>query len=230
MPRRLFDLSQNVPQSPTYAAGATFGRGAVLGYSELTETKLAQTSLLAFSDHISTHIDAPAHFDPKGKTIDEMPPELFLEAPALWLDCSKKEAGEAIEPDEIAQAAAAVKETISPGDAVLIYTGCSRRWGKADYRLGVRPLAPAAVEWLLARGVRLFGVDGPEIDNDPIEWPAHKLLRKHEFYILENLALWPAVVELPVRFRIIAMPLAIRGATAAPVRVVAVSDEPLSLS
>lgn len=225
MPRRLFDLSQNVSQYPTYAAGATFGRGAVLGYSELTETKLAQTSLLTFSDHVSTHIDAPAHFDPKGKTIDEMPPELFLEAPAVWLDCSKKGAGEAITPAELEEATAAASETISPGDVVLLYTGCSRQWGKAGYRLGVRPVSPAAVEWLLAKGVKLFGVDGPEIDDDPIEWPAHKLLREHEFYILENLALWPAVTELPTRFRIIAMPLAIRGATAAPARVVVVLDE-----
>ena len=69
----------------------------------------------------------------------------------------------------------------------------------------------------------LFGVDGPEIDDDPIRWPAHRLLRRHEFYIIENLALWPAVAELPRRFRLIAMPLAIQGATAAPARVVAVA-------
>ena len=225
MSRRLFDLSQNIPKDLTYAAGSTFGRGAVLGWSELTETKLAQTSLLAFSDHVSTHIDAPAHFHPGGKTIDEMPPELFLEAPALWLDCSGKGAGEAVSAEEIEGALADCGEKIAPGDVVLLYTGCSRRWGKPDYRLGVRPIAPAAVEWLLARGVKLFGVDGPEIDDDPIEWPAHKLMRVHEFYVIENLAMWPAVAELPRRFRLIAMPLAIRGATASPARVVAVAGD-----
>ncbi len=224
MGRQLFDLSQEVPKEPTFAAAETFGRGAVLGWSLLSETKLVQTSMLTFSDHVSTHIDAPAHFHPAGKTIDEMPPELFLETPAVWLDCSGKGAGENIEPEELDQALDAASERISPGDAVLLYTGCSRRWGKPGYRQGVRPVSPAAVEWLLDRGVRLFGVDGPEIDTDPIEWPAHKLLRRHEFYIIENLALWPAVVELPHRFRLVAAPLAIRGATAAPARVVAVTD------
>jgi kynurenine formamidase len=222
MPRQLVDLSQDIPKEPSFAQAETFGRGAVLGWSLLSETKLVQTSMLAFSDHVSTHIDAPAHFHPGGKTIDEMPPGLFLETNAIWLDCSAKEAGDAIEPEELEKALALAGEEIGPGDAVLLYTGCSRRWGKPDYRQGVRPVSPAAVEWLLGRGVKLFGVDGPEIDTDPIEWPAHKLMRDHEFYIIENLALWPAVVELPRRFRLIAMPLAIRGATAAPARVVAI--------
>lgn len=222
MSRRLVDLSQEVPKEPTFAAGETFGRGAVLAYSALTETKLAQTSLLAFSDHVSTHIDAPAHFHPGGKTIDQMPPELCVEAPAVWLDCSKGAPGEAIRAEEMEKAA---KEAgMEDGDAALIFTGCSRRWGRPDYRRSLRPLAPGAVERLLARGVRLFGVDGPEIDDDPIRWPAHMLLRAHEFYVIENLALWPAVAELPRRLRLIAMPLAIAGATAAPARVVAVVD------
>ncbi len=224
MSRRLFDLSHEVPKVPTFAAGETFGRGAVLAYSDLAETKLAQTSLLAFSDHVSTHIDAPAHFHPGGKTIDEMPPELFVEAPALWLDCSTKGPGEAIEPAELERASEGAAGGISPGEAVLLYTGCSRRWGRPDYRRSLRPVAPASVEWLLGRGVRLFGVDGPEIDSDPIGWPAHKLLRRHEFYIIENLALWPAVAELPRRFLLIAMPLALKGATAAPARVVAAAE------
>lgn len=223
MTARLTDLSHDVPKDPTFAAGETFGRGAVLGWSLLSETKLVQTSLLAFSDHVSTHIDAPAHFHPGGKTIDLMPPELFMETSALWLDCSAKEPGEEITAAELGEAAGAAGEEIRSGDAVLIYIGCSRKWGKPDYRHGVRPLAPGGVQWLLGKGVRLFGVDGPEIDTDPIAWPAHKMLREHEFYVIENLALWPAVLELPHRFRMVAAPLAIRGATAAPCRVVAIS-------
>ena len=178
--------------------------------------------MLAFSDHVATHIDAPAHFHREGKTIDEMPPELFLETGAIWLDCSGREPGEGIGAQELEEQAESSGEAVESGDAVLIYTGCSRKWGRPDYRHGIRPLAPAAVGWLLERGVRLFGVDAPEIDTDQIGWPAHKMLRENEFYIIENLALWPAVVELPRRFRMIAAPLAIRGATAAPCRVVAI--------
>lgn len=221
MSRRLFDLSRDVPHEPTHAAGQTFGRGAVLAYSALAETKLAQTSLLAFSDHVSTHIDAPAHFHPAGRTIDQMPPELFVEVPAVWLDCSDGKPGEPIGPAELERAASG---HLRAGDAVLLYTGCSREWGRPAYRASLRPLDPASVEWLIALEVKLFGVDGPEIDDDPIRWPAHMLLRRHEFYVIENLALWPAVTELPRRFRLIAMPLPIRGGTAAPARVVAVAD------
>ena len=222
MTRRLVDLSQSIPKEPTFAQAETFGRGAVLGWSLLSETKLVQTSMLAFSDHVATHIDAPAHFHHEGKTIDEMPPELFLETGAIWLDCSGREPGEGIGAQELEEQAESSGEVVESGDAVLIYTGCSRKWGRPDYRHGIRPLAPAAVDWLLERSVRLFGVDAPEIDTDQIGWPAHKMLRENEFYIIENLALWPAVVDLPRRFRMIAAPLAIRGATAAPCRVVAI--------
>ena len=222
MTRRLVDLSQSIPKEPTFAQAETFGRGAVLGWSLLSETKLVQTSMLAFSDHVATHIDAPAHFHREGKTIDEMPPELFLETGAIWLDCSGREPGEGIGAQEIEEQAESSGEAVESGDAVLIYTGCSRKWGRPDYRHGIRPLTPAAVDWLLERGVRLFGVDAPEIDTDQIGWPAHKMLRENEFYIIENLALWPAVIDLPRRFRMIAAPLAIRGATAAPCRVVAI--------
>ena len=41
------------------------------------------------------------------------------------------------------------------------------------------------------------------------------------FYAIENLCPWPAVLTLPRRFRVVAAPLAIEGATAAPCRVVA---------
>ena len=113
MTRRLVDLSQSVPKEPTFAQAETFGRGAVLGWSLLSETKLVQTSLLAFSDHVATHIDAPAHFHPGGKTIDEMPPELFLETGAVWLDCSARGPGEEIGAEELEA------EAESSGEAVF---------------------------------------------------------------------------------------------------------------
>jgi kynurenine formamidase len=68
-------------------------------------------------------------------------------------------------------------------------------------------------------------VDEDEFDTDQIRWPGHHLFREHDFYVVENLALWPAVLELPRRFRVVAAPLAIEGGTAAPCRVVALTAD-----
>lgn len=218
---RLVDLSHAIPRNPSRAAGTKGLRGFAASWSNIFETKLAETALLFFLDQVSTHIDAPAHFHPGGKTIDEMPPELVVEVPALLLDFSHKRDGEAIEARELQAAIADRKETVRPGDVVLIYTGASRHWGRATYFSRIVPIAPDAIRWLVGEGVRVIGADEEEIDADQYRWPAHMLLRELEFYIIENLALWPAVLELPTRFTLVAAPLCIRGATGAPVRVVA---------
>lgn len=221
-PRRLIDLSHAIPQTPSRAAGAKGLRAFATSWSNIFETKLAETALLVFSDHVSTHIDAPVHFKPGGKSIDEMPLELVVEASAVLLDFSGKVNGEPITPADLERELARRSETLGAGDIPLIYTGASRSWGEAQYVSRLVPVAPDAIRWLVGRGVRVLGVDEEEIDADQYHWPAHMLLREMEFYIIENLALWPAVLDLPARFTLVAAPLRIRGATAAPVRVVAV--------
>jgi kynurenine formamidase len=222
MGQRLIDLSHAIPRSPSRAAGTKGLRGFAASWSNIFETKLAETALLFFLDQVSTHIDAPAHFDPAGKTIDEMPPELVVETPAVLADLSHKATGEAITPADVQAALAARAEALRAGDVLLIYTGASRHWGGASYFGRIVPLAPETIRWAVGQGVRVIGVDEEEIDSDQFHWPAHMLLRELEFYVIENLALWPAVLELPARFTVVAAPLCIRGATGAPVRVVAV--------
>ena len=79
-----------------------------------------------------------------------------------------------------------------------------------------------AVEYLVKeKGVKIFGVDEDEIDTDQNIWPAHNLQKKYEFCIIENLKLFPAVLELPNRFKLSVIPLEIDGGTASPVRAVA---------
>ncbi len=217
----LVDLSHPIPAMPSWAAGAKHSRAVVAPWSNIFQTKLAATSLLSFNDHVSTHIDAPAHFRPGGTTIDRMPPELFLGAEAIWLDLSGMGPGDTIGPADLERACDAAGLALAPGTVVLLYTGICRRWGQPGYHTAIVSLSPDAVRWLLRRGVRVFGVDQDEFDADQTRWPAHQLLREEDFYVIENLSLWPAVLTLPRRFRVVAAPLAIEGATAAPCRVVA---------
>lgn len=220
--KRLIDLSHSIPRAPSRASGAKGMRGLAASWSSIFETKLAETAVLIFHDHVSTHIDAPGHFNPSGKTIDQMALELVVEASAVLLDFSDHGHGQPITPADLENALSLRGETLRAGDVVLIYTGMSRHWGTPQYFARIVPIARATLRSLVERGVRVIGADEEEIDADQYHWPAHMLLRELEFYIIENLALWPAVLELPTRFTIVAAPLCIREATAAPVRVVAI--------
>ncbi|HYB72425.1 MAG TPA: cyclase family protein, partial [Candidatus Sulfotelmatobacter sp.] len=216
---RFVDLSHEVVAEFTRGAYSKSKRSAVLRWHNIMETKIQETKLLLFSDHASTHIDAPNHFNPKGKTIDQMPLELVTGVPASWLDLSHKKHRESVGPDDLAKAAE--RAGMRRGDVVLIYTGISRLWNGPDYWRSVIPITPEAVRWLLERDVKVFGADQDEIDGDVLTWPAHRLMREHEFYIIENVNLWPAVLDLPHRFTFYGLPLPLDGATAAPVRAVA---------
>jgi arylformamidase len=77
-------------------------------------------------------------------------------------------------------------------------------------------LTPHAAQWLLARGVCLWGTDAPSVDRRTSkDLPVHHALFAGGAFVLETLALdgvEPGVYEL------LAQPLAIEGADAAPVR------------
>src|SRR5579862_7465774 len=115
-------------------------------------------SSIAMGSHSGTHLDAPAHFIAGGATVDTADLEL-LNGPALVV--AVPASATAIGPAEVAG--------IPPGTLrVLFRTRNSERWaaGEAffDDFVGVDDGGAAA---LLARGVRLVGVDGLSVEHDP---------------------------------------------------------------
>ena len=83
---------------------------------------------------------------------------------------------------------------------------------------GLPAFRPDALEWLADRGVRLVGTDSASVD--PAEsktLDAHQVLRRRGLRVLENLHL----DDVPEgRYELIALPLKLTEAEAAPVRAV----------
>ena len=79
-------------------------------------------------------------------------------------------------------------------------------------------LAPELVDAWHARGVRLIGIDTPSVDLfDSKDLPAHRRFLAHDMAILEGLVL----ADVPEgRYELIALPLALVGFDASPVRAV----------
>lgn len=175
---------------------------------------------ITMPDHSSTHIDALIHFDPAGETIDKLPLD-YCYGDAMVLDFSHKRSGEVITASQVQEAVAALGLNIRAGDIVLFRTGADRFWGTDQYNQYVVGIGVDAVRWMVERGVMVFGVDAVTIDADTTR-PAHLLVKEFEYYHMENLA---NLDKAPRgRFKFAAFPLNLVGASASPVRAVAILE------
>jgi arylformamidase len=77
-------------------------------------------------------------------------------------------------------------------------------------------LSEDAAQWLVQHGLTLWGVDAPSVDRrTSTALPVHNALFGGGAFVLENLALDAVPVG---RYELLAQPLAVHGADAAPVR------------
>jgi kynurenine formamidase len=110
--------------------------------------------------HASTHINAPLHLVAGGTAMGAVPLDHFFgRAVVLSIPCGK---WELIDADDLEAAEPAVE----PGDIVLINTGWHRRHADSQTYFAHAPgLTEAAARWLIARKVKLLGMDTPAIDH-----------------------------------------------------------------
>jgi kynurenine formamidase len=182
---------------------------------------------LLMSDHGPTHVDSISHFDPRdgAPTIDEMPLTAFY-GPGTCVDVSHVPPRCDITAADLDVAVGRTGDLLARGDALLLHTGAAARCGGTpDYAHDYSGLSADAAEWLVERGVRLFGVDAPSPDNPASRtYPVHMMCRRTGITHYENLANLDRVIG--TRFTFIGFPLRIRGGTGSPVRAVAVLDDP----
>jgi kynurenine formamidase len=104
------------------------------------------------------------------------------------------------------------------GSAVLLHTGWDRHFATPGYLTGSPFLEAEAVEYLVAQGVALVGIDSLNIDDTESggERPAHTGLLAAGIHVVEHLT---RLGEVPARgARFTAAPPAVRGFGTFPVR------------
>jgi kynurenine formamidase len=181
---------------------------------------------IAFSDHAGTHVDAPAHFDPRpgAASIDEMPLEAFYTS-AFCIDLSHLPLRSAATVDELKAAVEKAGEQIRPRDTVLIHMGTNDRLlGKPGYLHDFPGLSVEGVHWLADSGVGMFGVEAvsPSPEGE-LNFKAHLACADRNITHMECLANLDKLLGRG-RFRFIGFPLRIRGGTASPIRAVALFE------
>lgn len=159
-----------------------------------------EVTQITLGSHSGTHVDAPRHFYPQGRTLDEFSLGRLI-GPAMLLDC--RTSGEhGVDSTSLAEQLRLLP--LPPGGSVILWTQGAL-------------LSVEAAGVLLDAGVGLVGTDAPSLDAEP--YPVHRLLLAHDILIVENLCglerLGPGAVNCAF------LPLALAGTDGAPIRALA---------
>jgi arylformamidase len=207
---RLIDISLPVSNAlPTWPGDPAV---SLEREGKMEEGSVANISRLNAGVHTGTHVDAPLHFIPNDIGADELDLDRFVGL------CQVIElAGEGRITAADLEGAGIAAET----ERLLIKTRNSAWWQEQPLRFHTefRALDSTAARWVVARGLKLVGVDYLSVEPFEAEenHPTHGILLGARVGVIEGLDLH--AVE-PGRYRLICLPLKLVGSDGAPARTV----------
>jgi len=176
--------------------------------ARLDEGGSVNLGALCLSTHVGSHVDAPLHVTEEGGTTNDLPLTAFVgEARVV-----SAEGAASIRPSHVDHASA---------DRILFKTEASRL-SDDEWPESITPVDPETIYSLAETGVTLIGTDAPSVD--PLEsstLPAHHALVETGLVNLEGLCLENVP---PGLYHLVALPLKIPKADAAPVRAVLLDE------
>jgi arylformamidase len=206
---RVYDLSHdirpNMPVFPGMSQPKLEKPFAVAshGYAE---------TLLTMLSHTGTHMDAPAHMNENGKTLDSYPASSFI-GKAMVIEVQDKHE---IDLKFLKQNESQIKGL----DFILFHTGWSRLWGSNNYFTGFPALTVDAAEWLSVCGIKGIGLDCISADvAESTDFPVHHRIFKEDLLIVENLKNLDKLLGKIFFFS--CLPLKYENADGSPVRAIA---------
>jgi kynurenine formamidase len=200
----------------------------------------ADDSIKQMGVHASTHIDAPWHYGPtvngkKAKTIDEVPLE-WCYGEGVMINMSHKEEHDPITVNDLKKDLEKSGAQIKQGTIVLIRTDRDKFSGTKEFPFKGTGMSKEATEWLIDQGVKVMGIDqwgwdlplkymaekAKKENNPKLFWEGHLVGTEKEYCHMEQLTNLSALPSYG--FKVAVFPLKIKGASAAPARVVAILD------
>lgn len=191
-------------QTPTWPGDTPFQEERVWTLGPQCPVNIGRITL---SPHTGAHVDAPLHYSADGLPIGEVSLDLYM-GPCRVIHCLNS--GALVQPGDIEHLLDALPER------VLLRTYQQApldRWDSA-----FTAVAPATIELLAGRGVRLIGIDTPSLDPEQSKTlDAHHCVERAGMAILEGIVL-DTVPEGD--YELIALPLRFSHLDASPVRAV----------
>jgi kynurenine formamidase len=174
-----------------------------------------QVSLALISSHLGTHVDAPLHFIPNGKTTAQIDLSRYCgQAVCVKADDFPK----GLVEYDMTALLANNKDAIRPGDILILSTGYEKLVGTRAY-FACPDFAENTGELLEKYGVVGIGFDTPTIG----------LNRSHHEVLGRDIAIFESLINLePLigkRFYFSAVPLKFEDGDGSPVRAYAVTED-----
>jgi kynurenine formamidase len=225
----------------TFAGKIKYALGQrIVNKQDLPDEEFLSLEIVHAPVHIGTHLDYSFHYGSQSegrpsKTADEIPLE-WCYSDAVTIDLSHKKPNEVITSKDLEESLNKINYSLKPKDIVLLFTGADKLYGGPKYFSDYPGVDVSAIDYLLDKGIKVFGVDTMGIDRpyrfmlaeflktkDPKKfYPAHFHGRKREFIHIERLS---NLDKLPgYGFKVICFPVRIRQTGAAWSRVVAILD------
>lgn len=220
-PFKLIDLTHPLTASiPSWDNTCDFKHTTDVDYADCTTEVKFKVQSVHMPAGIGTHMDAPAHCHPKGKTIDAIALQDCL-APCIVIDISER-AHETYEcsVQDILDFEKQY-QPIQSGDFVIIYTGWARYWASPEqYRNNLQfpSVSKKAASLLIERDIAGLGIDTLSPDTAKSGYPVHQIILNQGKYLIENIA--NAHLLPPTGGYILAAPLFISDGTEAPIRLI----------
>ena len=200
---KLWDISQVLrPGLPVWPGDTAFAHAPTWSMDGGSPVNV---SALTLSTHSGAHADAPLHYAARGADIAAVGLKPYL-GECLVVDA--RGCGPLVEPCHLPPLAGARR--------VLLRTYAT--FPRDAWDSLFTAVAPATIRALAAQGVILIGLDSPSLDPEQSKtMDAHHAVARADMRVLEGLVLDGVP---PGRYELIALPLAIAGADASPVRAV----------
>ena len=192
---KLYDISQEVFSCAVYPGDPSPRREVLSSTAEGAVCNLTAFSMCA---HNGTHIDAPFHFVPEGKTVEALPPETFVG------DCYL----------------ARHRGDVTAGDARAIL---KKAGGAARILIaGEATVTEEAARVFAGAKLLLLGNESQTVGPEDAPMAVHLTLLKHGVALLEGVVL----TNIPEgRYFLNAAPLNLAGADGAPCRAILIDME-----
>lgn len=219
---KIIELTHGLlPEIPTWDGTCDFHLHQTLDYGDCTPPNLFRKHEIKMQLGTGTHMDAPAHVIAGGRTVDKLNLEELV-CDCVMIDVSAKADSNYVIMSAIVDAFEKEHGEIKPNSFVIFYTGWDKSWDniekyRNDYKFPSVDISTA--ELLLRRNIAGLGVDTLSADTGANGFPVHQAILGADKYLVENVA---NAKELPpMGAKIFVLPIKIKNATEAPVRLIA---------
>lgn len=213
------DLTHEVSENiPTWNGDCGFKHTNILKYEDCTTECKFLVQMIEALAGIGTHIDAPSHCFPEGKTINDLSLQTLI-SPCIVVDVSQEAHANYCINIETIRHFERQHGQIWKSSFVIFRTGWDRFWTQPkEYRndYNFPCISKEVAQYLVSEDIVGIGVDTLSPDKPESDFPVHQILLGAGKYIVENVAnahLLPANGSY-----IFVMPLRLAKGTEAPIR------------